>query len=259
MASYETAVKDSTTPAPSFLWTKKIEGRIEIPGLLVLLFRGLLISPRLEVPRGSRLQLIISFLWIGLESDFSDKMRGKARQTSSIGATVQTWLHLGKARRITRKNDPWTYHRGIHNSPLAAKRKTPRSITSSAPLTKSDAADPISLWCLSCKPRGGQQTNGCQKPPCPRLENLQVSPTVVLNSIPAGDERLPATEGNECGRVFLYSLATDDAFDVEAKPPDAQVVLADTVFLERVELLSSEGRPQQTNKRNQEGNSSKQD
>lgn len=37
---------------------------------------------------------------------------------------------------------------------------------------------------------------------------------------------------------IVHSLAADDTFDVEPKPPDAQVVLADAVFLERVELLS---------------------
>lgn len=38
-------------------------------------------------------------------------------------------------------------------------------------------------------------------------------------------------------RIF-HSLAADDAFDVKAKPPDGQVVLADAVFLQGVELLA---------------------
>lgn len=37
--------------------------------------------------------------------------------------------------------------------------------------------------------------------------------------------------------VSLYSLAADDAFDVKAKPPDSQVVLAYAVLFQRVELL----------------------
>lgn len=39
--------------------------------------------------------------------------------------------------------------------------------------------------------------------------------------------------------LFTNSLAADDAFDVKAKSPDAEVVLANTVFFQRVKLLAS--------------------
>lgn len=40
-------------------------------------------------------------------------------------------------------------------------------------------------------------------------------------------------------RNSFHSLAADDAFDIKAKPPDSQVVLADAIFLQGVELFSS--------------------
>lgn len=51
--------------------------------------------------------------------------------------------------------------------------------------------------------------------------------------------------------LFANSLAADDTLDVKPKPPDAQVVLADTVFLQGVELLPPSQSTQTKNKQQQ--------
>ena len=71
-----------------------------IPGFLVRVFRGLLVGPRLEVSRRPRLQLIVSFLGIGLESYFPANRINDQPQATSNTHQGKVILHQKMGDRL---------------------------------------------------------------------------------------------------------------------------------------------------------------
>lgn len=73
-----------------------------VPGVLVFLLGGLLVSPRLEVSRGSSLQLIVSFLWISLESNLSAGRQYSVRPSRCLTKSTLSTAYRSQRQRRSR-------------------------------------------------------------------------------------------------------------------------------------------------------------